>query len=209
MHVGEHVEGIGEPLHALPAGRLHGVLHALGRGDPQHHHERGDERREPQGEGQVAGEGARQARQVGGAVEGDVPAGEDAGEDGQLPADGHEVGAQRVPLAEHAHEHDHGEQQEGQSAALHERLEVGPGLAAHAGGHAPEVQGHERHSADIERDGVLLQGFRTGPDKGKGHNEGYDKSHDDSFNSDRPIATTISLCSIRYHRRNYPATRIV
>lgn len=29
MHVGEHVEGIGEPLHALPAGRLHGVLHAL------------------------------------------------------------------------------------------------------------------------------------------------------------------------------------
>lgn len=52
-----------------------------------------------------------------------MPHGKDAGEDGQLAADVNEVRAQGIPLAENAHEHDDGEQQKRQGAALHERLE--------------------------------------------------------------------------------------
>ena len=103
--------------------------------------------------------------------------GEDAGEDGQLSTNGHEVGAQGVLLAEHAHEHHDGEQQKRQGAPLHERLEVRPCLVAHAGGRPPEVQPEKRDGTQVEGHGVFLEGLGAQPDQREGNDKGDDKSH--------------------------------
>ena len=131
----------------------------------------------PSEKARLARKGACQARHVGGGVEGDVTAGEDAGEDGQLPANGHEVHAQRVALAEHADEHHDGEQQKRQGAALHERLEVRPDLVAHARGGAPEIQTKERDGSHVERHGMHLEGLGAQPDQREGNDKGDDEPH--------------------------------